>query len=147
MNNFIETKILDPFTGTQYLRNSLQFLNYRTHLLEKYRNGEYRKNDYFRSKSWKTVSKVKLSDPAYLDRRISSCRKEIKRREAYLIYYEGILQEIENNGGKKKEYAGRYITYLEICSWLIRELQIITQVMSKQSYLQDCLDKTNAKPP
>lgn len=120
------------------------FTNYRERLFDRYHKGfeEYRKSDYFKDREQtarETASHAQFSDPAYLDRRIKECKKEIRDREKNVVHYEQILHAIEN-GAEKKRYSGEIITADEVKSWLEHELELIDKAMDKQAYLENCLD-------
>lgn len=120
------------------------FTNYRNRLFERYEKGfeEYRKSSYFEDRAQTargTASQAQFSDPAYLDRRIKECKKEIRAREKNVVHYEEILSDIEN-GAVKKRYSGEIITADEVKSWLGHELELIEKAMDKQAYLENCLD-------
>lgn len=120
------------------------FTNYRNRLYARYQSGfeEYRKSDYFRERAQtarETASKAEFSDPAYLDRRIKECKKEIRAREKNVAHYEETLTAIEN-GAEKKRYSGEIITAEAVTSWIERELELIEKAMDKQAYLENCLD-------
>jgi hypothetical protein len=120
------------------------FTNYREKLYARHQKGfeEYRKSDYFRNRAEtarETASDKKFKDPAYLDRRIKECRKEIRAREKNIIYYEETLTAIEN-GMEKKKFNGKLITIEEATGWVKNELELIEKAMDKQGYLENCLD-------
>ncbi len=120
------------------------FTNYRNRLYERYEKGfeEYRKSDYFKERAQtarETASQAQFSDPAYLDRRIKECKKDIRAREKNAVHYEETLYAIEN-GAEKKRYNGEVITADEVKSWLGREFELIEKAMDKQDYLENCLE-------
>lgn len=121
------------------------FTNRRNRMFEQYEKGfeEYRKSDYFKGKAdiaLSTASKEKFGDPAYLDRRIRECKKEIRAREKNIISYEEKLYAIEK-GEVKKRYDGEILTAEEVSSWIERELELVEKAMDKQGYLENCLDE------
>lgn len=120
------------------------FTNYRDRLYARYNSGfeEYRKSDYFRGRAQtarETASNAQFSDPAYLDRRIKECKKDIRAREKNVAHYEDTLTAIEN-GAEKKNYRGEIITADKVTSAIERELELIEKAMDKQGYLENCLD-------
>ncbi|MCP1109686.1 DUF3560 domain-containing protein [Ohessyouella blattaphilus] len=134
------------------------FTNYRERLYNRYHKGfeEYRKSEYFIDRAVTargTASQAQFSDPAYLDRRIKECQKEIRAREKNAVSYEKALTDIEN-GVERKKYSGEVITADEVKGLLSRELELIEKAMDKQGYLENCLDdlggrrfsKENVKP-
>ena len=121
------------------------FTNRRNRMFEQYEKGfeEYRKSDYFKERAataLSTASNAKFKDPAYLDRRIKECKKEIRAREKNIINSEETLNAIEN-GEVKKRYNGEIITAEEVFSWIERELELVEKAMDKQGYLENCLDE------
>lgn len=126
------------------------FTNRRNKMFERYEKGfkEYRKSEYFKEKAAiarATASQAQFKDPAYLDRRIKECKKEISKREKNIIHYEEILYAIEN-GEVKKKYSGEEITEDEVSEWLNHELELIEVAMDKQGYLENCLDEIGGIP-
>jgi hypothetical protein len=124
--------------------SGLSFTNYRNKLYARYEKGfkEYRKSEYFQGRAETasaTASQAQFSDPAYLDRRIKECKKEIRDREKNIIGYEETLYAIEN-GVEKKKYSGEIITTEEVSSLIERELELVEKAMDKQGYLENCLD-------
>jgi hypothetical protein len=104
---------------------------------------EYRKSEYFKDRAAtarETASQEKFSDPAYLDRRIKECKKEIRDREKNIVHYEQTLSAIES-GEEKKKYNGAIITAEEVTARIERELELVEKAMDKQGYLENCLDK------
>lgn len=129
---------------------SRTFANRRERMYQQYHKGfeEYRKSDYFKSRAQtarETASNTQFSDPAYLDRRIKECKKEIRDREKNIVHYEEILCAIEN-GAEKKKYSGEPITTDEVTSWIERELELVEKAMDKQAYLENCLDDLGGIP-
>jgi len=121
------------------------FKNRRERMFNQYHKGfeEYRKSDYFKDRAATargTASQAQFENPAYLDRRIKECKKELRNREKNIIHYEELLHAIEN-GEEKKRYNGELITADETASWLERELELVEKAMDKQGYLENCLDK------
>lgn len=121
------------------------FTNHRNRMFEQYKKGfeEYRKSEYFKERAQTalaTASKAQFKDPAYLDRRIKECKKEIRSREKKIISYEETLYAIEN-GETKKRYNGEILTAEEVSSWIERELELVEKAMDKQGYLENCLDE------
>jgi len=134
------------------------FTNYRNRLYARYESGfkEYRKSEYFKDRAETargTASQAQFSDPAYLDRRIKECQKEVRAREKNIIHYEKILQAVEN-GEQKKWRGGEVVTVEEVNALIGRELELAEKAMDKQGYLENCLDdlggrrfsKDNVKP-
>jgi hypothetical protein len=120
------------------------FTNYRNRLYARYKSGfeEYRKSAYFKDRAETargTASQAQFDNPAYLDRRIKECKKEIRSREKNVAHYEETLTAIEN-GAEKKRYNGEIITADEVTSWIGRELELIEKAMDKQAYLENRLD-------
>lgn len=121
------------------------FTNRRNRMFEQYEKGfeEYRKSEYFKERAAAALSAAsndKFKDPAYLDRRIRECKKEIKAREKNIISYEEALYAIEK-GETKKRYNGEVLTAEEVSSWIDRELELVEKAMDKQGYLENCLDE------
>lgn len=121
------------------------FANRRNRMFEQYKKGfeEYRKSEYFKERAQTalaTASKAQFKDPAYLDRRIKECKKEIRSREKNIISYEETLYAIEK-GETKKRYNGEILTAEEVSSWIERELELVEKAMDKQGYLENCLDE------
>jgi hypothetical protein len=121
------------------------FTNRRRKMLEQYERGfeEYRKSAYFTNRAKtarETASQAKLEDPAYLDRRIKECKKEIRQREKNVIYYEEILYAVEN--GEKKTWRGGELATIESVTPVIeRQLELIEKAIDKQGFLENCFDK------
>jgi hypothetical protein len=121
------------------------FTNYRNRLYERYHKGfeEYRKSDYFKDRAQtarETASQAQFGNPAYLDRRIKECKKEIRNREKNIAHYEKILSAVEN-GEEKKWRGGEVVTIEEVNSFIERELELVEKAMDKQGYLENCLDE------
>lgn len=121
------------------------FTNYRDRLYARYDKGfeEYRKSSYFKDRADTargTATQAQYSDPAFLDRRIKECKKEIRDRRKNADRYEKALTDIEN-GIERKKYNGEVITAAEVTSLLERELELIEKAMDKQAYLDNCLDE------
>lgn len=121
------------------------FTRQREKMFERYNRGfeEYRKSEYFADRAATargTASQAQFDDPAYLDRRIKECKKEIRGREKSIIKYEQLLNAIEN-GEERKNYDGTNITVEAVNSVLERELELVEKAMDKQGYLENCLDK------
>jgi len=119
------------------------FTNRREKMFAQYDKGfeEYRKSEYFRDKAETargTASQAQFSDPAYLDRRIKDCKKEIRNRKKNVVRYEEILYALEN--GDKNRYSEGY-TVEKTSAWLDEELELIEKAMDKQGFLENCLDK------
>jgi hypothetical protein len=120
------------------------FTNQRERMYNRYNKGfeEYRKSDYFKEKAEiarGTASQAQFSNPAYLDRRIKECKKEIRDREKNIIHYEEILYAVEN-GEEKKWYDGEVVTSENVKPLIERELELVEKAMDKQGYLENCLD-------
>jgi hypothetical protein len=86
------------------------FTRRREKMFDQYNRGfeEYRKSDYFKDRALtarETASQVQFDNPAYLDRRIKECKKEIRSREKNIITCEKILSAIENGEVKKNTAA------------------------------------------
>jgi hypothetical protein len=121
------------------------FTNYRNRLYERYNKGfeEYRKSDYFKDRAQtarETASQAQFGNPAYLDRRIKECKKEIREREKNIVYYEEILSAVEN-GEEKKWRGGEVITIETLTPLIERELELVEKAMDKQGYLENCLEE------
>ena len=121
------------------------FTNRRNRMFEQYEKGfeEYRKSEYFKERAQTalaTASKAQFKDPAYLDRWIKECKKEIRARKKNIIGYEETLSAIEK-GEIKKRYNGDVITAEEVCSWINSELELVEKAMDKQGYLENRLDE------
>lgn len=121
------------------------FTNRRNRMFEQYEKGfeEYRKSEYFKQRAQTaltTASKAQFSDPAYLDRRIKECKKEIRAREKNIISYEEILYAIEK-GEEKKHWNGEPYTAEEVSDLIDRELELVEKAMDKQGYLENCFDE------
>ena len=124
---------------------SRAFANRRERMYQQYHKGfeEYRKSDYFKSRAQtarETASNAQFSDPAYFDRRIKECKKEIRDREKNIVHYEEILSALEN-GVEKKKYSGEPIAADEVSAWIEREIELVEKAMDKQAYLENCLDE------
>ena len=122
-----------------------RFTNYRQKLFDRYNRGfeEYRKSDYFKERAQtarETASQAQFDNPAYLDRRIKECKKEIRNREKNIVYYEGILHAVEN-GEEKKWRGGEVVTVESVNSQIERELELVEKAMDKQGYLENCLEE------
>ena len=90
------------------------FKNQRERMFQQYERGfeEYRKSSYFKDRADTargTATQAQFDNPAYLDRRIKDCKKEVRDREKNIIYYEEILFAIEN-GEEKKWRNGEVVT-------------------------------------
>jgi hypothetical protein len=121
------------------------FTNYRNGLYERYNKGfeEYRKSDYFKSRAQtarETASQAQFDNPAYLDRRIKECKKEIRDREKNIVYYEEILYAVEN-GEEKKWRGGAVVTVEDVKKQISRELELVEKAMDKQGYLENRLEE------
>ena len=134
------------------------FTNRRERMYAQYERGfeEYRKSEYFKGRAQtarETASNARLDDPAYLDRRIKECKKEIRDREKNIIYYEEILYAVEH-GEEKKWRGGEVVTIEEVNALIEGQLELVEKAMDKQGYLENRLDdlggirfsKENIKP-
>ncbi|GHU75917.1 hypothetical protein FACS1894188_07630 [Clostridia bacterium] len=120
------------------------FTNQRERMYNRYNKGfeEYRKSEYFKDKAQTahgSASQAQFSDPAYLDRRIKECKKEIRDREKNVVYYDELLSGVEN-GEEKKWHGGEVVTVENIKPLIERELELVEKTMDKQGYLENCLD-------
>ena len=123
---------------------SQAFANRRERMYNQYHKGfeEYRKSDYFKERAQtarETASHAKLDDPAYLDRQIKICKKEVSDREKNIIYYEEIMYAVEN-GEEKKWRGGEIVTIEKVKSLIEYQLELVEKAMDKQGYLENCLD-------
>ncbi len=121
------------------------FTRRREKMWDQYKNGfeQYRKSEYFKQKAAtarNTAEQAKYRDPAYLDRRIKECKKEIEKRNKNALYYEKMIQAIED-GEIRKRYSGEVITADEARNWYDRELELIEVAIDKQAYLENCLEE------
>ncbi len=121
------------------------FTRRREKMFARYEKGfeEYRKSDYFKGRAAtarETASDARFKDPAYLDRRIKECKKEIRDRQKNVMHYEEMLTAIEQ-GEKKTRYTGEPITADEVSEWMEHELELTEKAMDKQAYLENCLDE------
>ena len=121
------------------------FTRYRDKLYERYRRGmdEYRKSEYFLEKAEtarNTASQAKYSDPAYLDRRIKECKKEIEARNKNALHYEETIQALKR-GEIRRRYNGDTLTLDETCEWYDHELELIEVAIDKLAYLENRLDE------
>lgn len=121
------------------------FTNRREKMFEQYRKGfdEYRKSSYFMEKAEtarSTASQARYNDPAYLDRKIKECKKEISKREKNLLYYEKLIADIEN-GIEKHKHSGEILTVDEVREWYDEEMELVEVAMDKQGYLENRLDE------
>jgi hypothetical protein len=122
------------------------FTNRREKMFEQYRHGfeEYRKSDFFKERARtarETASLAQFDDPAYLDRRIRECKKEIRNREKNIVHYEEIVCALEKGEVRMKRYSGEIITLEEVTAWLERELELVEKSIDKQGYLENCLER------
>ncbi|MCM1061226.1 MAG: DUF3560 domain-containing protein [Eubacterium sp.] len=120
------------------------FTRSREKIFERYEKGfdEYRKSSYFLERAEtarKTASQTKYSDPAYLDRRIKECKKEIEKRKKNALHYEEMIQAIER-GEPRRRISGEVLTADEVREWYDNELELIEVAIDKQAYLENCLD-------
>lgn len=121
------------------------FTKRREKMFEQYERGfdEYRKSAHFRKKAATalgTASLERFKDPAYLDRRIKECKKEIAKRNKNAQYYEGMIQAIER-GEIRKRFSREIITTDEASGWYEKELELIEVAIDKQAYLVNCLEE------
>lgn len=121
------------------------FTRRREKMWEQYTNGfeEYRKSSYFKEKAAtarNTAEQAQYRDPAYLDRRIKECKKEIEKRNKNALYYEEMIQAIER-GEIRKRFSGEIITADEARGWYEKELELIEVAIDKQAYLENCLEE------
>lgn len=134
------------------------FTREREKLFERYRKGfdEYRKSEYFKSKAADartTAEQAKYSDPAYLNRRIKECKKEIEARNKNALHYEETIQALKR-GEIRRRYNGDTLTLDETYKWYDHELELIEVAIDKLAYLENRLDeiggvkfsKENIKP-
>ena len=136
---FFTQPIIAGHSGSQ------SFARRREQMYRQYEKGfeEYRKSEYFKSKAAiarGTASQAQFDNPAYLDRRIKECKKEIRDREKNVIYYEKILCAVES-GEEKKWRGGEVVTVEEVRSLIEREFELIEKAMDKQAYLENCLEE------
>ena len=121
------------------------FKNYREKVYDRYHRGfeEYRKSEYFRDRAETargTASQAQYENPAYLDRRIKECKKEIRAREKNIIKYEETLLKLEN-GEELKNYKGELLTIEQVTEGLSYQLELVEKAMDKQAYLENCLEE------
>jgi hypothetical protein len=121
------------------------FKSYREKVYDRYHRGfeEYRKSGYFKDRAQtarETASQAQYDDPAYLNRRIKECKKEIRAREKNIIKYEETLFKLEN-GEELKNYKGEILTVEQVKSGLQYQLELVEKAMDKQAYLENCLDE------
>lgn len=121
------------------------FTKRREKMFEQYERGfdEYRKSAYFRKKAATalgTASMERFKDPAYLDRRIKECKKEIAKRNKNAQYYEEMIQAIER-GEIRKRFSGEIITADEARGWYEKEPELIEVAIDKQAYFENCLEE------
>lgn len=121
------------------------FTRRREKIFERYEKGfdEYRKSEYFKDKAAtarNTASQAQYSDPAYLDRRIKECKKEIAQRKKNVLHYEEEIQAIER-GEVRRRYNGETVTADEVREWYDHELELIEVAIDKQGYLENRLDE------
>jgi len=137
-NSFFTQPIIPGHSGSQ------AFARRRERMYDQYKRGfeEYRKSEYFLARAQtarETASNAQLDSPRYLDRRIKECKKTIHDREKNIIYYEGILQAVEN-GEEKKWHGGEVVTTERVSELIERELELVAVTMDKQGYLESCLE-------
>jgi hypothetical protein len=138
-NAFFTQPIISGHSGSQ------AFGNRRRKMFDRYEKGfeEYRKSEYFSNRAEtarETAEAAKFKDKGYLDRRIKECKKEIRKRESYVVSYEKILLALEN-GEQKKKYNDEPYTVEEVTGSLDRQIELIEKAMDKQAYLENCLDE------
>lgn len=125
------------------------FTNYRERLYSQYHRGfeEYRKSEYFKDRAATargTATQAQFDDPAYLDRRIKECQKEIRDREKNIVHYEEILFAVES-GEKKTWRGGEPVTVENVTPLLQRELELVEKAMDKQGYFENRLDELGGR--
>ncbi len=128
---------INTFAGRAFTRR-------RDKMWEQYTNAfeEYRKSSYFKERAAtarNTAKQAQYRDPAYLDRRIKECKKEIEKRNKNALYYEEMIQAIER-GEIRKRFSGEIITVDEARDWYEKELELIEVAIDKQAYLENCLE-------
>ncbi len=122
------------------------FTRRREKMFEQYERGfdEYRKSAHFRERAataLDTASMERFKDPAYLDRRIKECKKEIRDRERNIVHYEETLYDIEQGKTHTSILTREPLTAGEVSEWIERELELVEKAMDKQAYLENCLDE------
>jgi len=92
------------------------FTNYRNKLYARFERGidEYRKSEYWRNRAEtarETAAAEKYNDPAYLDRRIKECKKNIRSFEETLQKYNQIYEKLTAGETVKRDYRGGVWTF------------------------------------
>lgn len=121
------------------------FTRSRERIFERYEKGfdEYRKSEYFKQKAAtarNTAEQAKYNDPAYLNRRIKECKKEIAQRNKNALHYEKTIQAIER-GETRRHISGEPFTVEEARNWYEHELELIEVAIDKQAYLENRLEE------
>lgn len=121
------------------------FTRSRERIFERYEKGfdEYRKSEYFKQKAAtarNTAEQAKYNDPAYLNRRIKECKKEITQRNKNALHYEKTIQAIER-GETRRHISGEPFTVEEARNWYEHELELIEVAIDKQAYLENRLEE------
>lgn len=121
------------------------FTRRREKMWEQYTSGfeEYRKSSCFKAKAAtarNTAEQAQYRDPAYLDRRIKECKKEIEKRNKSALYYEEMIQAIER-GEIRKRFSGEIITADEAHGRYEKELELIEVAIDRQAYLKNRLEE------
>ena len=126
-------------------RGSQAFARRREQMYQQYERGfeEYRKSEYHLERAAiarTTALQAQFDDPAYLDRRIKECKKDISAKEKIIVKYENALLAIEN-GIEKKNLKGEIVTAEKIETWIEHELELVAKTMDKQGYLESRLEE------
>lgn len=148
--SFFTQPIINGHSGSE------AFAKRRERIFNRYKKGfeEYRKSDYFRTKTItaeKTASMSKFKDRSYLTNRIKECNSNIKKLESNITHYEDIIYKKENN----IELASIFYkekSIEQIQEYLQDTLEKMEYELDKLAYLQNCLeelgkvyDKSNLK--
>lgn len=135
---FFTQPIIAGHSGSQ------SFAKRRQRIFDRYNKGfeEYRKSAYFQEKAETarmTADKTQLKNPIYLNNRIEECKKNIRKLEKNLTYYEDILNKKNNNEEIPSFYKDK--TVEQIQNWLDDTIDKIEWQMDKLAYMQNCMDQ------
>ena len=124
------------------------FTRYRERLYERAHKGfeEYRKSDYFKERAETargTASMAQYENAAFVDRRMTECKKDIAQFEKLAGQYEDTLYRVES-GEVLKNYHGDIIT-AERCQMRLKEIaEKLEWQIDKLAYLENAMDAIRA---
>jgi len=124
---------------------SQAFARRREKIFDRYRKGfeEYRKSGYYQQRAetvQKTVDKIQLKNPIYLNNRIEECNKNIRQLEKNVTYYEDIIYKKENSNNSINTFYQNK-TVEQITEYLNTTLDKMEYEMDKLAFMENAMDE------